>query len=289
LHLVDAAVDTANAMYSHSVSVSSHGNESPFWAQTQRVRASAEFGATENILCEREVLTVRVAILDDLARSLHGDSWHCRVDSNDTSIVAPHKCQMTQNENGAMFATVVLEAKQRGFATLTFREQSKEVSPSKETSTTSEMYIFEDPQFLRTFATMRVVDSAECVRHFGVRFADEATAANESVLRTTTRSQNANAKGTAWESTSIEFWPLMSNASMNWKNVLAVAGLSLVFYLLVFCKKNALPRNVDGGRVIDDGIPPAAWNPPRPNLNQSQNNPYLNLSGLDHSNMSFNM
>jgi len=309
LHLVHSEVQTDNALYaqSHVVGALGGGSESPFWAQPRGqfgvgVGQRTAFGATENILCEKQSVFVRVAILEELARELHGEAWQCRVESNDTSIVTPQKCVSLGRESmgGAMYATVLLEARQPGFATLTFREQDVSVSVSQSAEPVlkaeeadrdrdSEMYVFDDPQFLRTFATIRVVDSTQCMAHFGVRFADEATGANETVLRTAQTGQqkpnmkqwdgDGNGNATKWA---------VGDAWMGYWGKLTCVVAGVLFVLYMVCGRgSALPAQ-GGGRAGDDGVPLAAFNPLQ-NLNLSQNNPYLDLSGVNHSNLSFNM
>jgi len=292
LSLVEMEVLTENAMFAQSVSASGNA-EQPFWAQP-KIPQSVDFGATENVLCERQKVRVRVAILEELARELHGEAWQCRVESNDTSIVAPHKCVAVQQGDvagGPMYAQVVLEAKLPGFATLTFREQdvsrSEDVMKAEQTSAAAaEMYVFDDPQFLRTFATIRVVDESECLRHFGVRFVDEATGANET-LRANVKAAGAS----QWEDgagMSFEGLVMSVGAMGYWTRLMcAVAGVLFVLYMIW---PSGVGRVVGGGagRGVDDDVNPAAFNPLQ-NLNLSQNNPYLDLSGVNHSNLSFNM
>jgi len=186
LNLLNPAFIEDNAMYTQSVGYDGTGNQQ-FWntlssSSTTQSQIDTKYSKTDNILCEKQNITLKIAILDELARNLHVMD-QIKVVSNDTTIVLPRKDITIREENigGPMYATVQLDALQPGFATITFREKDVSVSSSSDINkpAQSEIYVYDDPQFLRTFLTIHVLSSSDCVDYFGIKFSDDIITRNE--------------------------------------------------------------------------------------------------------------
>ena len=95
-----------------------------------------------------------------------------KVESNDTTIVLPSNDIKISTESigGAMYATVYLNALQPGFATITFREKDESQQPQSE----QPVFIYKNPEFLRSFLSIHVLSSSQCDEQFGVIFDDFA-------------------------------------------------------------------------------------------------------------------
>lgn len=182
-----------NAVYTQSVKNIMGSNDQPFWtslSSAQTVR-SVEYSRTENILCEKQSVLVKIAILDELARELHAME-QCKAVSNDTTIVDARKEIKigTDRVGGAMYASVQLDALQPGYATITFQGEKDPQSENGVQSTQSKGdYVMDDPNFLRTFLTIRVLSTAECEAQFGVHFVDFGGSAKNESTRTQPRKE----------------------------------------------------------------------------------------------------
>jgi len=168
-----------NAVYTQSVRDLLDGDQ-PFWttlSSAQRVR-NVDFSRTENVMCERQSVVVKVSILDELARELHAME-QCKAVSNDSAIVAARKeIQIgTDRVGGAVYAAVQLDALQPGFATITFQGEKDPLSVAAAPSPAQsrDFYVNDDPTFLRTFLTIRVLSAVECEAQFGVHFVDSGS------------------------------------------------------------------------------------------------------------------
>eukprot|EP01084_Bolivina_argentea_P162128 282176_1 len=130
---------------------------------------SSPFSRTENILCENQNISIKISVLDELARELHIID-HIIVESNDSSIIfVPNNQIKISNEKngGPMYATIQLYAAQNGYATIMLREvlsssigseiRSQTQSSSQSSSSSSSKYIHESPDFLRTFLQIHVL------------------------------------------------------------------------------------------------------------------------------------
>jgi len=232
LHLVHAHTAYDNAVFSHTMDVGSSSSSSAsasslFWSSSKHkgsnVHSTAsanKYRYTDNILCERQNISLKVAILDELARNLHVMD-QIKVISNDTSVILPAKDIQIREESadsgGAMFATVHLHAAQPGFAVLTFRE--KDIDPS--TPTLAEIYVYDDPKFLRSFVTIQVVSSAECRAMFGVEFAADDVwpmpHAHTAVLANGTAAVHVKRKSSSPAAASSSTQDLDYKNGRNWK------------------------------------------------------------------------
>jgi len=276
LNLLKPGFIENNAIYSQSVDydASNVGTGSQqFWASMQTPITSTttktyyKYSKTDNILCEKQNVSLKISILDELARNLHVMD-QVKVVSNDTTIVLPGKDITIREETigGPMYATVQLDALQPGFATITFRE--KDVISQKSNSAqsqSSEIYVYDDPKFLRTFLTIHVVSTSECESQFGVIFTDEIIVANETIKfktqskfekdKTVRMDQDNNYKnGKNWQAQTAKTLPAS-------KTMIAVVLISLLVVIICLTWGCGFANAFTSGNQFDDGNASAYFNP----------------------------
>merc|ERR1719474_1376775 len=279
-----------NAVWTESVREFMAGNGEPFWttlSSAQKVR-SVEFSKTENVMCEHQRVTVKIAILDELGRELHAME-QCKAVSNDTSIVdALKEIKIgTDRVGGAMYAAVELNALQPGYATITFQgEKDQDGVLQSAQRERRDFYVNDNPNFLRPFLTIRVLSSRECEAQFGVHFVAESG----SVKNESGRSQQGlgtHSKGTR-SPQNIRQSPSVSTVAMDahggdgswWMRNKNAIGMVLVTALLaiVCCGWNVCGANgpvTIPMAVANDGRHHAAqFDPIQHRLNSSRMNPY---------------
>ena len=263
-----------NAIYSQSVDVDTNNvgtGGQQFWAAMPKMASSTsktdyKYSKTDNILCEKQNVSLKISILDELARNLHVMD-QVKVVSNDTTIVLPGKDITIREETigGPMYATVQLDALQPGFATITFRE--KDVISQKSNSAqsqSSEIYVYDDPEFLRTFLTIRVVSTSECESQFGVIFTDQTIAANDTIKfktpsqfemdKTVRMEQDNNYKnGKNWQAQTAKSLPAS-------KTMIAVVLIFALVLIILFSWGCGIGDIFTNNNQFDNNAP-AQWNP----------------------------
>ena len=275
-----------NAVYTESVKDLLSGNSQPFWthlSSAQNVQ-TVDVSTTENVLCEKQSVLVKIAILDPLTRELHAMEM-CKAVSNDTTIVDARKEVKigTDRVGGAMYATVQLDALQPGYATITFQgEKDSHISMMHSSEEGTDYYVNDDPNFLRTFLTIRVLSAVECQTQFGVHFLDTNGAAKNKSVRGSTqrveafneRKQNVNAPSSVGA--------VAMEAQDGWfqQNRLAVVMTLMVAAVFFGCccwNNLFLNGNLNTAAVNQGRHHAAQFNPMIPVMNNAHsglNNPY---------------
>jgi len=274
----------ANAAFTQRLAVNADATigsaaDRPFWSSlsaSSRARDTIAkqiaYSPTENLLCEHQNISIKVAILDELGRALHSME-QCKVESNDTTIVLPSQQikVSTESGGGAMTATVYLNALQPGFATITFREkmvdsQSDGGGNLAKDLKNSPLFIFKNPDFLRTFLSIRVLSSAECNEQFGVMFdgGDEYSNLNVSsshtqqtaaanVIASTLKAKVERKK--AQQTVSLQSTK-QGKARSN--SMYAVIG-AVILLIIICCSWSGLISSTQSSNRNE--LPPAAFNP----------------------------
>ncbi len=282
------------------------GEDQPFWSSSSSYSSNTEatYSKTENLLCEKQRVTLKMAILDELARELHV-MGECRVESNDTTIIKPAKDILfgTDSIGGPMYGEVQLDALQAGYATVTFREKNENENKNKKPlSADSDLYVYDDPEFLRTFLTVHVLSSSECESQFGVSYLDSvgpaAAGSNGTLSRMDKMEEGAPTMNSMkmkmqrehkWQSSNTKMHS-KSKSNSSGKGMAAIClVLVLVLVVIVCCSWSQSWFRVDTASSSSSGTLSSSFmlggndngnismfNPlANVNLNQSQNNPYM--------------
>merc|ERR1712154_354008 len=296
LNLLKTRFFTENMVQSQQIYIDEEDEEEkPFWYQTkqkqfkQKQQKEIQFSKTENILCEKQNISLKIASLDELGRELHAMEQY-KVVSNDTTIISPRKeiKISTENIGGAMYATVHLDALQAGYATITFREKDI-LSQQQQQQQSSSLYVYDNPTFLRTFLTVHVLSTSECDQYFGVFYQSDSKQTQTINNQTKTKKQIELAtkkkkktaesmeldykNGRNWKAKTVKTMPMKSSKSM-----MAVFGLVVLLMIIVCSWGNC--QNIIFGQTTqqsntgtlgqysmntsNSSLPPAAFNPYAP-------------------------